>query len=208
MGEVETVSLDLLDRGAVRVRARNVAIAAVVVAAALGGIVSLFAGPVGFGVTAAVVAIPLLLLALTESRKTVQLRGHEVVARALGSRAVDVHEATRFDLFVTDLRGTRTINVLIGGNGKAVSVSLAMYAGTGGRELGIYGLRRLADTLAGNADTRALVLSQLIVAQLQAEARGEAAPNRPLYQLASQAPQGSMAKRLNSDAVARFVAAL
>jgi hypothetical protein len=208
MAEVEAVSLDLLDRRTVRVRARNVAIAALLVGAALGGIVGLFAGPVGFGVTFAVVAIPLLLLAFTEARKTVQLRGEQVVARALGSRVVDVRTATRLELFVTDLRGTRTINVLVGGRGKAISVALAMYAGTGGRELGIYGLRRLADALATNPDTRALVLSQLIVAQLRAEARGEPAPNRPLYQLGSQAPQGGVAKRLNSDAVARFVATL
>lgn len=208
MADAEAVSLDLLDRRTVRVRARNVAIAALLVGAALGGIVGLFAGPVGFGVTAAAVTIPLLLLAVTEARKSVELRGERVVARALGTRAVDVRTATRLELFVTDLRGTRTINVLVGGRGKAISVSLAMYAGTGGRELGIYGLRRLADALAGNPDTRALVLSQLIVAQLRAEARGEPAPNRPLYQLGSQAPQGGVAKRLNSEAVARFVATL
>ena len=208
MAEAEAVSLDLLDRRTVRVRARNVAIAALVVGAALGGIVGLFAGPVGFGITAAAVAIPLLLLAVTEARKSIELRGERVVARALGTRAVDVRTATRLELFVTDLRGTRTINVLVGGQGKAISVSLAMYAGTGGRELGIYGLRRLADALATNPDTRALVLSQLIVAQLRAEARGEPAPNRPLHQLGSQAPHGGVAKRLNSEAVAKFVATL
>ncbi|RRO18223.1 hypothetical protein EIL87_08275 [Saccharopolyspora rhizosphaerae] len=210
MSDGESVSLDLLDRRTVRVRARNVAIAAVIVAAALGGVVSLFAGPVGFLTTLVIVALPLLLLAWTESRKTITLRGHEVVARALGNRVVDVHRATRLELFVTDMRGARTINVLIGGapKGKAISVSLAMYAGTGGRELDIIALRRLADALAGNEDTRGLVLSQLTVAQLRAEARGEPRPNRPLYQLASLAPQGRMAQRLQPDAVAKFVAAL
>lgn len=210
MSEVEAVPLDLLDRRTVRVRARNVAIAAVIVAAAFGGIVSLFAGPVGFATTLVIVAVPLLLLAWTESRKTITLRGHEVVARALGSRVVDVHKATKLELFVTDLRGARTINVLIGGapRGKAISVSLAMYAGTGGRELGVYALRRLADALAGNEDTRGLVLSQLVVAQLRAEARGEAPPNRPLYRLASLAPQGRMAQRLQPEAVSKFVATL
>ncbi|GAA0522074.1 hypothetical protein GCM10011581_34730 [Saccharopolyspora subtropica] len=210
MTEVETVPLDLLDRATVRRRARNVAIAALVVAAAFGGIVGLFAGVTGFAVAAAIVAVPLLLLAFTESRKTIVLRGGELMVRALGTRVVDVRSADRLEVFVTDLRGARTINLLVGGppKGKAISVSLAMYAGTGGRELGIYALRRLADALAGNADTRALVLSQLIVAQLRAEARGDAAPNRPLFRLASVAPPGRMAQRLHSDAVAKFVAAL
>lgn len=210
MTEAETIPLDLLDRKTIRTRARNVAIAALIVAAALGGIVSLFSGPTGFAITAAIVGIPLLLLAFAESRKTIALRGSELVARAVGARVVDVKAAERFDLFVTDLRGARTINLLIGGppKGKAISVSLALYAGTGGRELGILALRRLADALAGSADTRALVLSQLIVAQLRAEARGDAAPDRPLYRLASVAPPGRMAQRLHPDAVAKFVAAL
>ncbi|MEU6267274.1 hypothetical protein [Saccharopolyspora shandongensis] len=210
MTAAEAVPLDLLDRKTIRTRARNVAIAALIVAAAMGGIVSLFAGPTGFGITAAIVGIPLLLLAFAESRKTIELRDGELVARAMGTRMVEVKNAERFDLFVTDLRGARTVNLLVGGppKGKAISVSLALYAGTGGRELGIYALRRLADTLAASADTRALVLSQLIVAQLRAEARGDAAPDRPLYRLASVAPPGRMAQRLHPDAVARFVAAL
>jgi hypothetical protein len=210
MTEIEPIPLDLLDRKTIRTRARNVAIAAVIVAAALGGVVSLFAGPTGFAITSAIVGIPLLLLAFAESRKTIALRGSELVARAVGTRVVEVKAADRFDLLIMDLRGARTINLLVGGppKGKAISVSLAMYAGTGGRELGIYPMRRLADALAGSPDTRALVLSQLIVAQLRAEARGDAAPDRPLYRLASVAPPGRMAQRLHPDAVAKFVAAL
>ncbi|KAA5831835.1 hypothetical protein ABT337_01555 [Saccharopolyspora hirsuta] len=210
MSEAESVSLDLLDRKTVRTRARNIVIASVLVAAAFGGVVGLFAGGTGFAIAAAIVGVPLLLLALVESRKTLSLRDGQVIARALGTRVVSLKEADRLDLFVTDLRGARTVNLLVGGppKGKAISVSLAMYAGTGGRELGIYALRRLADTLAASSDTRALVLSQLIVEQLRSEARGDAAPQRPLYVLASAAPQGRVAQRLNPDAVSRFVAEL
>ncbi|MER5390626.1 hypothetical protein [Saccharopolyspora sp. NPDC002686] len=210
MGDAEAISLDLLDRKTVRTRARNTTIAAVLVAAAFGGVVGLFAGVEGFAIAAAIVGIPLLLLALTESRKTLTLRDGQVIARALGTRVVSVREADRLELFITDLRGARTVNLLVAGppKGRAISVSLAMYAGTGGRELGIYALRKLADTLASNADTRALVLSQLIVEQLRSEARGDAAPQRPLYVLASAAPPGRMAQRLNSDAVSKFVAEL
>lgn len=210
MSADEPVPLDLLDRATVRTRGRNVAIAGLVVAAALGGVVGLFAGPVGFGITVAAVGLPLVLLAWTESRKTLRLSGTEVSARALGTRVVDLRAAERLEVFVTDVRGARTVNLLVAGppRGKAISVALAMYAGTGGRELGVYALRRLADALATAPDTRSLVLSELIVAQLRAEARGDAPPNRPLYRLASLAPQGRMAQKLNPDAVARFVAAL
>ena len=206
----EVVPLDLLDRATLRRRARNVGIAALVVAAALGGLVGLFAGPTGFFVTAAIVALPLLLLAYGESRKTYWLDGSEVATRAFGTRTVDLHNATLLDVLVTDVRGSRTVSLLVSGppKGKTLNVALATYAGTGGRELGVLSLRRLADALASTGDPRALVLSELVVAQLRAEARGDAAADRPLYRLASMAPQGRLAQKLNSGDVARFVAAL
>ena len=52
------------------------------------------------------------------------------------------------------------------------------------------------------------MLSELLVAQLRSEARGDGAANRPLYRLASMAPQGRMAQKLHPDAVARFVTTL
>ncbi len=208
--ESQTVPLDLLDRGTVRRRARNVGIAGLVVGAALGGLVGLFGGPYGFLITTCIVAVPLLVLAYSESRKTCWLRDTAVSVRAFGTRTVDLHSAERLDVLVTDMRGTRTVSLLVGGapRGKVVTIALAMYAGTGGKELGVYELRRLADTLAGVGDAHGLVLSELIVAQLKAEARGDGAADRPLYRLASLAPQGRMAQKLHPDAVARFVAAL
>jgi hypothetical protein len=83
-----------------------------------------------------------------------------------------------------------------------------VYAGTGGRELGILMLRRLADALAASENTSGLVFSELLVAQLRAEAKGEPAAERPLYRLASLAPSGRLAQRLKTDAVTRFVASL
>lgn len=210
MNAAERTPLDLLDRKTVRARARNVALAALVVGAALGGVVGLFAGPAGFGIVFLVVAVPVLLLALTEARKTIWLDGTKVQVRALGTRVVDLGAARRLDVMVTDVRGARTVNLLATGppKNKTCTVALAMYAGTGGRELDILALRRLADTLASTGDTRALVLSELLVAQLRAEARGDAAADRPLYQLGSLAPEGRMAQRLHPDSVAKFVAAL
>lgn len=206
----EPVVLDLLDRKTVRRRAWVVALTALIIAAALGGVVGLFAGPAGFGITAAVVGVPLLLLAAGEGSKTSWLQDTTVSVRALGTRTVELNAADSLDVLVTDTRGMRTVSLLVSGGpkGKTVSIALAIYAGTGGRELGILALRRLADALASTGDTRALVLSELVVAQLRSEARGDGAADRPLYRLASLAPQGRMAQKIKSEAVARFVTAL
>ncbi|WP_370591180.1 hypothetical protein [Saccharopolyspora montiporae] len=203
------IELNLLDRSTVRTRARNVAIAAVVLGAAVGGVFGLFAGVTGFAIAGLVIALPFLLLAVTEARKTTFLQDGTVSVRALGTRSVALGSAERLDVIVTDLRGARTVNLLVRGRSRrALTVSLAMYAGTGGRELGIYELRRLADALASTGSAQALVLSELIVAQLRAEARGDGAPDRPLYRLASLAPEGRVAQQLKPEAVARFVAEL
>lgn len=206
----EPIPLDLLDPVAVRRRARLVAVAALVVGVAFGGIVGLVAGRIPGVIAAVVVALPLVLLAWGESRRRVWLDGHSVSVRALGTRTVDLHTVASLELLITDMRGTRSVGLLVSGppKGKTINVALASYAGTGGRELGVFALRRLADVLAGAGDPRALVYSELLVAQLRAEARGEAAPDRPLFQLASVAPTGRLAQRLHPDAVTRFVATL
>lgn len=217
---MSAVSLDLLDRGTVRARARNIAVAAVFVALAAGGLVSLFAGVAGFAGAVCVVGLPLLLLAWSEARKTHSLDGTRLSVREFGTRAVDLAQAEGLDVLVTNVRGMRTISLLAKGppKGKAVNVALAMYreigAGqvgvgqVGGKELDVYPLRRLADALASTGDTRALVLSELLVAQLKAEARGDAGGDRPLYRIGQLAGEGRMAQRLPSEAVAKFVTAL
>lgn len=235
---MSAVSLDLLDRRAVRTRARSIAIAAVFLGLAVGGLVGLVSGATGLIATTCIVALPLLLLAHGESRKAYSLEGAELSVRMYGTRRVDLARAESLDILVTDVRGMRTIGLLAKGppKGKAINVALAMYqaigsgkvgggqaggqagdqAGggpvgsgqVGGRELDIYALRRLADALASTGDTRALVLSELFVAQLKAEARGEPGANRPLYRIGELARGGRMARRLPSDAVAQFVAAL
>lgn len=207
-GAVERVSLDLLDNATVRRRARLVGIGGLIVAAALGGVVGLLGGRWAGLVTAAVVLVPLVLLAWSEARRRIWLQGSVVSVRAFGTRSVDLHRASGLDLLVTDMRGSRTIGMFVQGGGKAVNVALAVYAGTGGRELGLYPLRRLADALAGAGDARGLVFSELLIAQLRAEAQGLAAAERPLYRLGSLAPGGRLAQKLNPDAVSRFVTTL
>jgi hypothetical protein len=204
----ERIALDLLDPKAVRRRARTVAIGALIVAAAFGGLLGLLAGRTAGLVTAAIFAVPLLMLAWSEARRRVWLEGRVLSVRAFGTRSVDLHTADQLDLLVTDVRSARTVGLFVRGGGKAINLALAIYAGTGGREQGILPLRKLADLLAGRGDAPGLVFSELLVAQLRAEARGLPAADRPLYQLGSMAPTGRLAQKLNPDAISRFVSTL
>ncbi|RKT53922.1 hypothetical protein C8E97_2509 [Saccharothrix australiensis] len=204
----ERIPLDLMEPAAVRKRARTVGIGALIVAAAFGGLLGLLAGRTAGVVAAAVVGVPLLLLAWSEARRRVWLEGHVLSVRAFGTRSVDLRTADQLDLLVTDMRGSRTVGLFVRGGGKAINLALAVYAGVGGREQGVFGLRKLADVLAGRGDAPGLVFSELLVAQLRAEARGLAAADRPLYQLGSLAPSGRLAQKLNPDAISRFVSTL
>ncbi|MGW4212295.1 hypothetical protein ACWEIJ_30185 [Lentzea sp. NPDC004789] len=208
MSSDDKLGLDLLDQETVRKRARMVAIGGLMVALAFGAIVGFIGGRWAGIIAFLIVSLPVVLLALSEARRTVWLEGTKVHVRAFGTRTVDLATADDLDLLVTDLRGARTVGLFVRGGKKAINIALSMYSGVGGRELGIYQLRRLADTLAGRGDTPGLVFSELLVAQLRAEARGLAAPERPLYRLGSLAPAGRMAQKLHPDAVSKFVTSL
>jgi hypothetical protein len=200
--------LDLLDKETVRKRARMVVIGGLMVALAFGAIVGFIGGRWAGIIAFLIVSLPVVLLALSEARRTVWLEGTAVHVRAFGTRTVDLATADSLDLLVTDMRGARTVGLFVRGGKRAINIGLSIYDGTGGRELGIYQLRRLADTLAARGDTPGLVFSELLVAQLRAEARGLAAPERPLYRLGSLAPTGRMAQKLHPDAVSKFVTSL
>ncbi|OLF19577.1 hypothetical protein [Actinophytocola xanthii] len=209
MSEPDRVPLNLTDQSGARRRGCVAVVVDVVLGAAVGGLVGLLSNhrPTAL-VTAAVVTGLLLFLSWVAARRRLWLEGDKVVARAVARKEVDLKQVERLELLVTDIRGTRTIGLLVAAKGKTINLSLAVYAGTGGRELGILVLRRLADTLAASENPSALVFSQLLVAQLRAEAKGEAAADRPLYRLASLAPGGRLAQRLRTEAVTRFVATL
>jgi hypothetical protein len=206
--EPDRVPLTLTDQTSSRRRGCVALGVALIFGAALGGLVGLLAGQTAGLVTAAVIVVLLTLLSWVSNRRTIWLEGDLVVAKAVGRKTVDLRHADRIELLVTDIRGTRTVGMLVGGGGKTINLSLAIYSGTGGRELGILVLRRLADILAGSENTTGLVFSQLLIAQLRAEAKGEAAADRPLYRLASLAPAGRLAQRLKPEAITRFVASL
>lgn len=206
--EPERIPLNLTEQPGGRRRGCAAVLVAVIFGAAIGGLVGLLANRTAALTTASVIIVLMLLLSWVSGRRRLWLEGDTVVAKAIGSKRVDLRAAERIELLVTDIRGTRTVGLLIGNKGKTINLALAIYAGTGGRELGILVLRRLADILASSEFAGGLVYSQLLVAQLRAEAKGEAAADRPLYRLASLAPTGRLNQRLRPEAVSRFVASL
>lgn len=205
----ERVELDLLPPSIVRRRARSVMMMALVLAAAAGGVVGLVGGRVAGLIAAAVVGVPLLLLALGEARRRTWLETSVVTVRALGSRRVDIASADRRDLMVSDVRGQCTVSLLLAERrGKTVTVPLAIYAPAGGVELGVLALRRLADALAEVADQDARMLSALLIAQLRSEARGDSAIERPLRLAAGLAPAGRLLRKINQSRLAALVSEL
>ncbi|MCT2583202.1 hypothetical protein [Actinophytocola gossypii] len=208
MTEPERIPLTLIDHTNVRRRGCVTVGVAVVFGAAVGGLVGLLANRTAALITAAVVIVVLTTLSWISGRRRLWLEGDQVVAKAVARKSVDLRHAERIELLVTDIRGTRTVGLLLAAKNKTINLSLAVYAGTGGRELGILVLRRLADILAGSDNTSGLVFSQLLVAQLRAEAKGDPAAERPLYRLAALAPAGRLAQRLKPEAITRFVATL
>ncbi|GAB3746248.1 hypothetical protein GCM10027598_84140 [Amycolatopsis oliviviridis] len=182
----------------------------VIFAAAFGGIAGLIGGEIAGLVVAGVIALPLIYVMLYNLRRRVWLESETLIVRTWGIRRIDLTAAERIDLVISDVRGTRTVSLLVnaGKRRKVAKVDLAVYSGAGGRELGILQLRRLANALLNNTDANGLVFSELLVAQLKSEARGDAAAERPLYRLASAAPSGKYIQRFTMEAVSRFVATL
>lgn len=111
----ERIPLNLLDSALLRKRAGAVAIGAVLLGGALGGLFGLFGGAVVGLIAAAIVALPLVLLAVTEARRKVWLQDGVVSVRAIGTRRVDLRAAGRLELLVTDVRGARTVGLLVSG---------------------------------------------------------------------------------------------
>ncbi|WIX75727.1 hypothetical protein QRX50_30100 [Amycolatopsis carbonis] len=209
-GTPERLPLFAEDAKLTRRRAWSGFIGPVIVAAAFGGIAGLIGGQLVGLIVAVVVAIPLLYIVLYTLRRRIWLEGTTLVVRTWGIRRIGLVEAERLDIVIGDVRGTRTVSLLVnaGKRRKTVKVDLAVFAGTGGRELGALQLRRVADALLNNTEANGLVFSELLVAELRSEARGDAVAERPLYRLASAAPAGRYIQRFPMEAVSRFVATL
>lgn len=212
MAEEATERLALFEEDPRSRRRRGISglIGAVIVAAAFGGVAGLIGGTVAGLVVALVIALPLLYVMAVSIRRRVWLEGSTLLVRTWGLRRVDLVTATRLDLVVGDVRGSRTVSLLVnaGQRGKVAKVDLAVFSGTGGRELGILPLRKLANALMNNTEANGLVFGELLIAELKTEARGGGVAERPLYRLASVAPSGKYVQRFTMEAVSRFVATL
>ena len=204
------ISLDLVSPALLRRRAIAVAIAVVVLAAAIGGLVGLVAGRIGGLIAAAVIGLPLLYIAFVESRRTTWLYEGVVYVRGPRTRSVDLRQLERIELLIADVRGKRIVLFVISGGPKANRVNLAVanYTINSGVELDIVSLRKLADALAGGETAHGLVFAELLVAQLRAIAQDTPMGGRPLYRLASLAVSGRLAQRMHPDAITQFVATL
>lgn len=179
-------------------------------AAAAGGIAGLIGGRIAGLIVAAAVGMPLLYVVSYNLRRKVWLEGTTLLVRTWGVRRVDLVTAERLDLVVTDLRGARTVALLVnaGRRRRSVKVDLALYSGSAGWELDILALRKLANALMNNIEANGMVFSELLVAQLRAEARGDGLVARPLFRLAAAAPGGKLAQRYTMEAISRFVASM
>lgn len=204
--------LDLLPPEVIRRRARGVSAIGVVLAAAMGGLVGLIGGRGAGLIAAAAVGVPLLLLAYAESRRRTWVEGTVVAVRAVGVRRVDLLKARRKDVLVSEVRGQRTVSLLLSQpGGKTVTVALAMYTAAGGVELGVLALRRLADALTAAAAAsddgaeNARMLSGLLVAQLRAEAKGEPMASRPLWLASGLVEAGKVMRKVNTSRLAALV---
>ncbi|WP_328458915.1 MULTISPECIES: hypothetical protein [unclassified Amycolatopsis] len=212
MAEEKPERLPLFEEDARGRRRRGISglIGVVIVAAAFGGVAGLIGGTVIGLVVALVIALPLVYVMAVSIRRRVWLEGSTLIVRTWGLRRVDLVTATRLDLVIGDVRGTRTVSLLVnaGNRRKVAKVDLAVFSGTGGRELGILQLRKLANALMNNTEANGLVFGELLVSELKAEARGGGVAERPLYRLASVAPSGKYVQRFTMEAVSRFVATL
>lgn len=205
----ERIALSSEDAALRRKRTISGSIAVLLLAAAAGGITGLIGGQTAGLVAAAVIGLPLLYILAYTARRRLWLEGNTLIVRTWGTRRIDLATVKRIDLLITEVRATRTVALMVTSErGSAVKIDLAAYSGLGSRELGVFALRKLANALMNNTDANGMVFSELLVAQLRAEAREESADARPLYRLASAAPTGKLAQRYTMEAVSRFVASL
>lgn len=204
----ERVALHGDDPALRRKRALSVLFGVLLISAAVGGVFGLFLGRTGGLIAAAVVALPLLYVLAYSTRRQLWLEGGTLVARTWGTRRLELSAVKRLDLLITQVRGTRTVALLVGGERSSVKVDLAVYQAMGGRELGVLALRKLANALMNNTEANGMVFAELLVAQLRSEAKGDPVDERPLHRLAYAAPGDKIAQRYTMEALSRFVASL
>lgn len=174
--------LDLVDPALVVPRLRTVALVAALVGILAAVVVGALASwPIGI-LVGAIIGGPTAISALLAMRRRKWMTGKVIHARrALGYHTLDVSQAVIAEMQVR-LGRISQVALRIGDGDKSVTVALALYTDTGGAELGVLPLRRLADALASSELAAAAAVSSVLVRQLRAEAREAALDERPLYE--------------------------
>ncbi|WP_068276351.1 hypothetical protein [Aldersonia kunmingensis] len=177
----QRTELDLIDPALVVPRLRTVAL----VAAGIGVLAAVVVGavaswPIGI-LVGVIIGGPTGISAMLAMRRRKWMSGTVIHARrALGYRTLDVAQAVSAELQVRTARVSQ-VSLRIGDGNKSVTVPLALYTDTGGAELGVLALRKLADALASSELAAAAAVSSVLVQQLRAEAREAGLDERPLY---------------------------
>ena len=175
------VSLDLVPRELLAPKLKRVALAAVLVGVVVGVVVGFFA-PVWLALAIGVViGVPTAASALLALRRRIWLQETRIESiGGLRTRRVDARKALGVELAVRCGRISEVSARLNDGSAE-VSIPLALYSDNGGRELGVLGLRRLADALSASELAAAAGVTSVLIEQLRAEARGARLEDRPLY---------------------------
>jgi hypothetical protein len=182
----ERTELDLVDPALVVPRLRMVALVATTVGVVAAVVVGALASwPIGI-LVGGIVGGPTAISATLAMRRRKWMTGKVIHARwALGYHTLDVSQAVIAELQVRIGRISQVM-LRVGDGDKAVTVALALYTDTGGAELGVFPLRRLADALASSEVAAAAAVSSVLIQQLRAEAREAGLDERPLYEAVRQ----------------------
>ncbi|MFC9788416.1 hypothetical protein [Rhodococcus sp. NPDC127528] len=202
-----SVALDLIPVEMIRPRLRGLAVVAVVIGVLVALVVAIFASAAVAALVGAIIAVPTALSALLAMRRRIWLSGTTVHARTgLRTKSVDLGVAVSAELVVRVARVSQVV-LRVGDDARRVAVPLALYTADGGRELEVLALRSLADALVSGDLVPAVAMSDALIGQLRAEARGAGLEERPLYRAVQLARAASRVPEtvLTDDEVVRLV---
>lgn len=189
------VELDLIPTELVRPRMKKMLLVAVAVGVGIAVVLLLFLSwPVAIVITMGLTG-PVVLSIFIAMRRSATISGSTLSIRAGVTRTIDLDDVGYAELVVRSGRVTQvTLNV------DGIHVPLAIYVGEGGREIPIQGISTLAASLA----ERFPDLSEVLTAQLRAEAIGAGIERRPLYRAAALAAGSRRAMTLSDEQISEL----
>jgi hypothetical protein len=174
--------LDLIPADLIVPRLRAAGFLFVGVGVVIGVVMGLITSSVVVGVlVAAAVAFPCVFSTMLTARRRTWIEGATVTQRSrFRTHSVDFARAVSVELIVKAARVSQIL-LRVGNGQDSVTVPLALYTETGGRELEPIGLRTLANALSAAELVPAAAAASVLITQLRAEARDAGLSERPLY---------------------------